>query len=103
MSKEGLCHDAGGPSQSLILLENVWALLSMDKSWDEYLVTVRLGRSLNNTEGETGAPIPSSPGKGRGWNPEAAPGCDAVSSLRGGVRGVRVLAQGGLSSGCSQS
>lgn len=25
-------HDAGGPSQSPILLENVWALLSMDKS-----------------------------------------------------------------------
>lgn len=73
MSKEGLCHDAGGPSQNLILLEKVWALLSMDKSWDEYLVMVRLGRSLNNTEGEAGAPIRFSPGKGRGWNPEAAP------------------------------
>ena len=103
MSKEGLRHDAGGPSQSPILLENVWALLSMDKSWEEHLVMVRWGRSLNNTDGETGGPIPPSPGRGRGWNPDAAPDGDAVGSLGDGVGEVRVLAQGGLSSGCPQS
>lgn len=103
MSKEGLCPDAGGPSQSLIFLESVWALPSTDKSWDEHLVMVRLGRTLNNAEGGTGGPIPSSPGKGGEWNPDAAPGGDALSSLGDGVREVGVLAQRGLSSGCPQS
>lgn len=35
-------------------------------------MTVRWGRNLNNTEGETGGPILPSPGRGRGWSPDAA-------------------------------